>query len=84
MKEAEKIKEIKTKEDFVSFVYALSQDYRNNPKSWHNNNIGAFLEALAAWVEDMKGYYLNQGLPVPENLDWKVVATMLVAAKIYE
>jgi hypothetical protein len=42
------------------------------------------LEALAAWVEDMDGYYLNQGKAVPEKPDWKHVADMLMAAKLYE
>jgi hypothetical protein len=84
MNEAEKIKDIKTKDDFVSFVYSLSQDYQNNPSSWKNNEIGTFLEAMAAWVDDMEGYYLNQCLPVPEKPDWKMIANMVAAAKIYE
>jgi hypothetical protein len=32
----------------------------------------------------MDGYYLNQGLTVPEKPDWKMIANMLAAAKIYE
>jgi hypothetical protein len=84
MKAFEKIKEIKTKKELVSFVCALSQDYYNNPKSWQNNDVGAFLKAIAAWFEDMEGYYLNQGLPVPEKTDWEMIANMLIAAKTYE
>jgi hypothetical protein len=79
-----KIEPIKTKKDFVSFVYELSQDYRDNPKSWQNKDLGSFLEALAAWVDDMEGYYLNQGQQVPEKPDWQMLANMLTAAKIYE
>lgn len=75
---------IKTREDFVSFVYELSKDFRTNPQSWENKDIGAFLEALAGWVEDMDGYYLGQGQSVPDKPDWKNVADMLMAAKIYE
>jgi len=33
MKQQEKIKEIKTKEEFVSFVNDLSKDFHDNPKS---------------------------------------------------
>ncbi len=80
----EKIKEIKTKKDFVSFVYKLSQDYNNNSEMWQNKDLGSFLEALAAWTDDMEGYYLNQGQQIPENPDWQIIANMLMAAKMYE
>ncbi|MGH7970069.1 MAG: DUF7660 family protein, partial [Limisphaerales bacterium] len=43
-----------------------------------------FLEALGAWVQDMDGYYRNQGKPVPEQLDWKTFSDILMAAKMYE
>ena len=75
---------IKTREDFVSFVYELSKDSRENTEKWPNRDLGTYLDALAAWVEDMDGYYLNQGQPVPEKLEWKIVADMLIAAKFYE
>jgi len=39
---------------------------------------------MAAWVEDMDGFYTNQGLPVPEKPDWKVFADILMGGKIYE
>lgn len=77
-------KKIETKEDFVSFVYGLSNNYREHPESWSNDNIGTYLEALAAWVEDKDGYYLNQGQPVPEKPDWQTITDMLFAAKYYE
>lgn len=70
--------------DFVAFVHRLSRDVRANPRSWENKDLGDYLEALAAWVEDMDGYYLHRGLPVPERPDWQNVAEMLMAAKFYE
>lgn len=75
---------INNRNDFVSFVYKLSQDYHKNPKTWENNNLESFLKALAAWVNDMEGYYLNQGLQMPDKPDWQMMANMLMAAKIYE
>lgn len=84
MKETEKNKAIKTKKDFVSFVYELSMDYHNDPKSWENKDLGTFLAALAGWVDDLEGYYLNQGQQVPEKPDWQMIANMLAAAKVYE
>ena len=78
------INKVSTRNDFVSYVSELSKDCRENPEAWQNSNLATYLEALAAWVEDMDGFYLNQGLPVPEKPDWKTVAEMLTAAKCYE
>lgn len=81
---AEHNNSIRSREDFVGFVKALSKDLRDNPASWENANLERYLEALGAWVEDMDGYYTNQGKPVPQQPDWKVAADMLMAAKMYE
>ena len=81
---AEHNNSVRSREDFVAFVKALSKDLRDNPASWENGNLERYLEALGAWVEGMDGYYLNQGKPVPQQPDWKVAADMLLAAKMYE
>jgi hypothetical protein len=78
------IENIQTREDFVAFVYELIKDYRENPEAWENNDIESFLEAMAAVVEDMDGYYINQGLPVPDVPDWKTMAEILMTATLYE
>ncbi len=79
-----KEKEVQTKEDFVSFLKNLRKDYLENLSSWENRDIETFLEAMASWVEDMDGFYINQGLPVPKNLNWKVFADIFMGGKIYE
>jgi hypothetical protein len=76
--------QIITREDFVSFIKALASDYINSPDKWENSTIDRYLEALAAWVEDMDGYYRNMGETVPVDIDWKAFANMLMAAKMYE
>jgi hypothetical protein len=80
----EQNKSISSREDFVAFVRALSKDFKDNPQSWENVSLDRFLEALGAWVEDMDGYYRNQGKPVPQQLDWQTFSDMLMAAKMYE
>jgi len=75
---------ISSRGDFVEFVKALGKDLQNDPTSWENATLERFLEAVAAWVEDMDGYYLNQGRPVPVQPDWKVMGDILMAAKMYE
>jgi hypothetical protein len=42
------------------------------------------LEGIAIWTEDMDGYYHNNNKPIPENIEWKVFANILIAAKMYE
>lgn len=32
----------------------------------------------------MEGYYLNNNLPMPESINWKIFADILIAAKMYE
>jgi hypothetical protein len=81
---AEHINSIRSREDFVGFVRALSKDLQDNPESWENATLERFLEAVGAWVEDMDGYYINQGKPVPLQPDWKVIGDILMAAKMYE
>lgn len=78
------INEIKDKDDFVSFGGLLLTDLKNNPEKWENRTLSEFLEAMANWTEDMDGYYINNNLPIPENVNWKVFANILAAAKIYE
>ena len=42
------------------------------------------LSAATAWTEDMEGYFNNNNLPVPKNVDWKLFANILLVAKMYE
>ncbi|HDW3058647.1 TPA: hypothetical protein RMI67_006642 [Bacillus cereus] len=80
----EKAKKIRTQEDFTQFVMCLAEDFKHNPKDWENVSIHEYLFALASWVEDMDGYYKNQNIPLRENIDWSFLATILLAAKVYE
>ncbi|WP_426527424.1 DUF7660 family protein [Bradyrhizobium sp. McL0615] len=75
---------IRSREDFVAFVQALSRDLHTNRETWENDTLERFLEALCAWVEDMDGYYVNQGKPIPQQPDWKVLGDILMAATVYE
>ncbi len=78
------VRKIQTKQDFISFLIYLKKDYLENLSTWENRDIGAFLEAMASWVEDMDGFYTNQGLPIPEKPDWKIFADILMGGKLYE
>jgi hypothetical protein len=80
----DKIEFINGKEDFTRYIELLVENLRKNPNEWGNNNLPDYLEAVANWTDDMEGYYKNNNVPLPENINWKVFATILTAARIYE
>lgn len=80
----EQVAEIDAREDLVVFIEALRRDLDANPKQWQNATLGAFLSALASWIEDMDGYFVNQGRQVPTTPTWKTIGEMLAAARVYE
>lgn len=84
MQLTEQVKKIKTRDDFVMFVHALLQDLKEQREQWENTSLDAYLEALAAWVQDMDGYYCNRGEPIPQQLTWENLGEILLAARVYE
>lgn len=50
---------------------------------WPNSMTHEYLSALAGWLRDHEGYYLNKG-SVPPGNGWLVVADALRAATVYE
>ncbi len=84
MKLVERAQEVRTREDLEVFVLELGADLQANPSEWTNPNLGSFLEAMAAWISDMEAYYQNTGQEYSDLSPWKVVADMLMAARIYE
>lgn len=79
-----KIESIKTKNDFVQFIEAFSENCVKNLDEWENHDLPSFLEAMAAWMNDMEGYYQNLGQNISELSPWRLFADSLMAAKMYE
>jgi hypothetical protein len=75
---------VKSKDDFIEFVGFLIRNLKANPADWENKTLDSYLEGIQSWTEDMDGYYINNNLPIPENINWKVFADILIAATIYE
>ena len=50
---------------------------RNGPEAWENSKLDDFLEALHAWLSDVRKR-------VPEPPTWKLIEMMLTVAAIYE
>ncbi|PIE40757.1 MAG: hypothetical protein CSA49_06830 [Gammaproteobacteria bacterium] len=79
-----KLENVKTRADLSEFVSALLNDLEGNNAEWENASLSDFLEAMSSWIEDMDGYYKNQGKPFSEDQPWKLFADILYASKIYE
>jgi hypothetical protein len=73
---------VSSREDLAAFIRVLAAEAPNS--GWENDDLGRYLEALSAWVDDMHGWFLNRGETPPEQPDWRLVAWMLRAATIYE
>ncbi len=76
--------EVRTREEFIQFVRVLASNRDDKPDEWENPDLPAYLEALAAWVEDMDGYFQGRREPVPQQPTWNTLAQIVLAAKVYE
>ncbi len=77
-------KDIKTKNDLIKFIKSLAKEASIDSENWANKDLPSFLEAMAAWVEDMEGYYKNQEELTPVHPSWKTIGEILKASTIYE
>ncbi|MDO3648980.1 DUF7660 family protein [Nocardia mangyaensis] len=76
--------EISTPGQLSEFLRELSGELNSNPGAHENRTSESMLEAAAAWVEDMDGYFLNNSIPRPESVDWSFIALLFRAALSYE
>ena len=75
---------INTEDDFVVFVQALAEDLNKNRLEWENDSLERYLEAIAAWSQNIDSYFKNTNQPLPENVNWRIIGQILLAAKVYE
>ncbi|MEV0642842.1 hypothetical protein AB0I77_49670 [Streptomyces sp. NPDC050619] len=75
---------VRTREDLARFLQEALSDLQNRPEEWENDTLDRFLEAWAAWVEDLPGWYANRGEGMPDQPDWNLLASMVMAARVYE
>ena len=78
------ISEISNRDRFLKFMELLIGHLKNNPDEWENKSLLEYLEAVANWTADMDGYYINNNLTIPENVNWQVFANILLGASVYE
>lgn len=77
---------VQTRDDFIKFVGALSEDFEangNNAHLWENRTVDTYLGAICSWVYDMDQVFKNRGETTPEP-SWHLFAIILWAAVRYE
>ena len=80
----DKIENIKSREDLIDFIDDLVKDTEVHSEEWENKSISDYLLSMQSWIEDMDGFYLNNNLEFPKNIDWSFIATIMYIGKIYE
>ncbi|MDR6734884.1 hypothetical protein [Sphingobacterium sp. 2149] len=76
---------VKDRQSFIKFLDLLRQDLLQQPENWENKTLPDFLEALAAYTEDIQGYYDNTYANVDaEKAAWSTFADIFKGAKVYE
>ena len=80
----ELVQQIHSRADFISLLRALQSHLQQRPEEWENRDLASFLNAMAAWVEDMDGYYQNRSECVPDQPTWRTLGQILLAARVYE
>jgi hypothetical protein len=81
----EMARNVASRSDLVAFIEVLSVEYRARGDQWENNRLELYLNGLAGFTNDIGGYYRNMGETAdPNNVTWRMVAEMLLAATLYE
>lgn len=79
------VSRVVTRRDLVEFVQRMASAAASpEAEEWENCTLPRFLDGLAAWIDDMDGYFQNQGLESPDQPSWRLVGDMLSAATLYE
>lgn len=79
-----RVEGVESREDLVFFVRDLLRDFEERPESWESRDLESFLDAVAAWIEDMDGYHRSSGGQTSEQPGWRTFARILMAARMYE
>jgi hypothetical protein len=80
----QELQSVDSRDDLAAWIDYLRQDYVSNADTWENRDLPTYLEAMAAWLRDMDGYYSRTGLDPQAPPTWRQIGEILLAAKMYE
>jgi hypothetical protein len=76
---------IRTRDELIGHIFRLLDDHDAIGDQWENKDLYSILQAMAAWLNDCEGYYINTGQAVDvRHPSWQLFADALSAASVYE
>lgn len=84
LKLTQQVKLIKNRDEFIRFVKDLATYLETHPSEPSHQNVIPYLHSIAAWTNDMDGYYENHGEKPPIEPSWRTLGEILIAALLYE
>lgn len=85
MKELDKLScQVKTRADLADFITALARDLEVNRSEWGHDSLSGFLDVLSDTVRTIDRIYQNEGRTLDEETNWRVLADILLAARVRE
>lgn len=75
---------IENKHDFIELIRVLANYLNEHPIDQSDLTVTTYLQSIAAWTNDMDGYYLNRNEEPPQNPTWRTLGEIIVAALYYE
>jgi len=76
--------DVVTSDDLARFISQLAEQADAGYCDWENPTLPRFLEAMAAWAEDIESYYRLHGIDMSQESKWRLFADLLMAATMYE
>ncbi|NEN82595.1 DUF7660 family protein [Paenibacillus elgii] len=78
----EDLKQVKSKSDFVEFIYQMLNELKHNPNEWENITLENFLDAIARYIEDTN----DDSSAVGEDSEqlWATIAFLNYVGSRYE
>jgi hypothetical protein len=80
----EAVDQVRDREQLIAFIRMLACGLREQPHTWENRDLPSYLDAMAAWIEDMDGYFLSKGEQPADQPSWRLLSEILMAARSYE
>ena len=76
---------VKSKDDFVEFLYMLVEDFKNHSEEWENQDLENYLEGLYGSAYDIEGYYKFKKEKVDfDKPTWEMFSRIFLSARVYE
>jgi len=77
--------QVQSRADFEDFLRLLMVDLHRHGQKWANTSLAEYLGGFQGFTQDMDGYYKNRGEDVDlSQPSWRVLADLLLAARVYE